>query len=126
MPRNTAGANGQQLLPLLPALPPASLQHPHWVHRGLARQAVGRENHAKMHTFLLCPAAFSSPSKQTEKTITQKIKMEKTEITAAFTIAKIMQWKYLLDNGICQHQLKKIAYCVIILRNQLPVQTGSA
>lgn len=49
------------------------------------------ENHAKKHTFFLCPAAFSSPSKRTEKSITRKIKMEKIEITAAFTAAKIMQ-----------------------------------
>lgn len=85
---NAPGANGQRLLPLPPALPPASLQHPHW---GLASQAVGMENHPKKNTFLSCPAAFSSPSKRNEKSITQKIKMEKTEITAAFTVAKIMQ-----------------------------------
>lgn len=49
------------------------------------------ENHAKKRTFLLCPATFFSSSKQTEKSITRKIKMEKIEITAAFTAAKIMQ-----------------------------------
>lgn len=109
MPRNTPSVNGQQLLPLLPApLPPASLQHPPRDHRGLARQALGTENHAKTHTFLLCPATLSSPSQRTEKTITQKIKMERTEITAAFTVAKTTQQKHLLDNGICQHQLKKM------------------
>lgn len=40
--------------------------------------------------FHLCPAAFSSSS-WTEKSITQKINMEKTEITSAFTIARITQ-----------------------------------